>query len=312
VGADRQSRPQTGFNASPHAHRARLEEDGMDWTFTLAAMPLWVSGFLMVGVSVLAAVGGHLYVRKTVGLERLIVNNEVAGFKYATLGVLYAVVLAFAVLTVWEEFRDAEAHVEHEAGALVGLHRLASGFSEPARGEVQQDLRRYAEAVVTEEWDTMARGAASPTAMAALAALVSRYMALDPAGSREPALYGASLDLLAGLGAERRERLDRADGAIPGIMWGVLVVGAIMVIGFTYFFGAPNAIAQMTMTGLLTGMTFLLIFLTVALNHPFTGAVSVGPEPLEHALGVMAAEGQLRPGEDGAPASSPMARADPR
>ena len=42
-------------------------------------------------------------VRERVALHKLRANNEVAGFKFATVGVLYAVLLAFAVLVVWEK-----------------------------------------------------------------------------------------------------------------------------------------------------------------------------------------------------------------
>jgi hypothetical protein len=42
--------------------------------------------------------------RRRVGLERLATNNEIAGFKFATVGVIYAVLLAFAVIVVCEKF----------------------------------------------------------------------------------------------------------------------------------------------------------------------------------------------------------------
>jgi hypothetical protein len=56
-----------------------------------------------------------------VSLERLSSNNEVAGFKFATVGVLYAVLLAFAVIVVWEKFSAAEDHVALEAAAAATL-----------------------------------------------------------------------------------------------------------------------------------------------------------------------------------------------
>src|SRR5690348_12116671 len=71
-------------------------------------LPIWVSGILMVGLPTLLAMAGPILIRRRVGLERLSNNNEVAGFKFATIGVLYAVLLAFAVVVVWEKFSDAE------------------------------------------------------------------------------------------------------------------------------------------------------------------------------------------------------------
>jgi hypothetical protein len=64
---------------------------------------------------------GPVLMRHRVGLERLTSNNEIAGFKFATVGVIYAVLLAFAVIVVWEKFRDAETAVLQEAGASATL-----------------------------------------------------------------------------------------------------------------------------------------------------------------------------------------------
>jgi hypothetical protein len=49
-------------------------------------------------------------------------NNEVAGFKFAVVGVFYAVLLAFVVVAVWEDYRDTETAVRNEAKALADLH----------------------------------------------------------------------------------------------------------------------------------------------------------------------------------------------
>jgi len=66
----------------------------------LTTVPLWLSGTLLLGVATLIAMASPVLVRRRVSLDRLRVNNEVAGFKFATVGVLYAVLLAFAVIVV--------------------------------------------------------------------------------------------------------------------------------------------------------------------------------------------------------------------
>ena len=50
---------------------------------------LWLSGLLFLGATTLIAMAGPIIVRRQVSLERLIENNEVAGFKFAVIGVLY-------------------------------------------------------------------------------------------------------------------------------------------------------------------------------------------------------------------------------
>ncbi len=96
----------------------------------LTLLPVWLSGLILVGLPTLLAVGAQVLLRRNLGLERLRSNNEVAGFKFAAVGVLYAVLLAFAVIVVWEKFSDAESRVSEEAGAAATIYRLADGIDE--------------------------------------------------------------------------------------------------------------------------------------------------------------------------------------
>ena len=91
-------------------------------------IPLWLSAFLIVGLPTALAMFGPVVVRRFVQLDKLRTNNEVAGFKFATVGVIYAVLLAFAVIVVWEKFNDAELNVAREASAAATIFRLADSF----------------------------------------------------------------------------------------------------------------------------------------------------------------------------------------
>jgi uncharacterized membrane protein len=49
--------------------------------------------------------------------------QDSAGFMFMTMGVLYAVVLAFVVFAVWEQFAHSEQAVTAEAAVLVSVFR---------------------------------------------------------------------------------------------------------------------------------------------------------------------------------------------
>src|SRR5215475_4974159 len=97
---------------------------------------------VIVVLPTVAAAAGLVWVRRRIGLERLAVNNEVAGFKFAVVGVIYAVLLAFAIVVVWQKFSDAETAVTQEAGAAATLYRLAAG-PEPEAVAVRTALTNY-------------------------------------------------------------------------------------------------------------------------------------------------------------------------
>jgi predicted membrane chloride channel (bestrophin family) len=82
---------------------------------------------------VLLAVAGILLARRWVGVEVLKLNNEVAGFIYAVIGVVYAVLLGFTTIIVWEQYDKAQAVVDQEANELADLYRNAQTFPDNVR-----------------------------------------------------------------------------------------------------------------------------------------------------------------------------------
>jgi len=69
-------------------------------SYFLSSLPLWVLIALIVVLPTALAMGAQVRIRKWVGFDKLGKNNEIAGFKFATVGVIYAVLLAFTVIVV--------------------------------------------------------------------------------------------------------------------------------------------------------------------------------------------------------------------
>jgi len=69
----------------------------------------WVWSLLVVGATVLLSIAGTLLVRRLIGVEVLERHNEVAGFIYAVIGVVYAVLLGFAAITVMGTIRQGSS-----------------------------------------------------------------------------------------------------------------------------------------------------------------------------------------------------------
>ena len=107
-------------------------------------------------VPTLITMCGPVVVRRMVGVERIVGNNEVAGFKFATLGVIYAVLLGLVVISVWEKYSAAEEAVTRESAALASFHRVAGGLDPDAGQALRETLSRYAESAIRDDWPAMA------------------------------------------------------------------------------------------------------------------------------------------------------------
>lgn len=251
------------------------------------SVPIPVSTVAIVAVVALLSASGLLWVRRTVPLTVLRGNHEVAGHMIALIGGVYAVLLAFVVFAVWSAFGSADRTVVQEAASLGDLYRLSLGYPEPTRGVLRERIETYGRIVVDEEWPAMARGEESQTAWDALDALWGEHLALAPRTPTEGALYAESLSHLAALGDAHRLRLLDSREGLPGIFWAVLVIGGVLTVGSSFFFGMENVRAHVVLTAALAGEFALLLVLILALDHPYRGELRVGPEAFEQVLRII-------------------------
>jgi hypothetical protein len=98
-------------------------------------------GVLVVGGVCLLALAGLELVQRLVPADSRRQHNDVAGFIYAALGVIYAVLLALVVIAVWEEYGAAGVTVEQEANATADIFWLANQLPEPRGTHVQELVR---------------------------------------------------------------------------------------------------------------------------------------------------------------------------
>jgi hypothetical protein len=251
---------------------------------SLSGLAVWQSALVMIVLPVVVVMILTYVVRRSVGLDRLGHNNEVAGFKYAVLGVIYAVLLGFAVIVVWENFRDGQAAVMNEASAISTIYRLAEGVDPAAAAIVRLADVRYGETVVTQEASAMAMGQASPAATISLSGLYEAVLAAKPATLEQSDAFQNLLVSLQTLSDARRDRLELAGSTVPEVIWLVLFGGAVLNVAFLLFFGTRHTWVQMVMSGMLTAVIFMALFSIVMIDHPFAGSVRVSMEPIAYVL----------------------------
>ena len=252
-------------------------------SYFLSSLPLSISILLLVAVPTAIAMSAQALIHRWVGVEKLVQNNEIAGFKFATVGVIYAVLLAFTVIVVWEKFSAAENAVDQEAASIAALLRYAEG-KEPAAVALRQSVADYARTAIRDEWPAMEKEYESPATSRALDTVYGAALALSRAGTRETADMAEVFAQIDNITASRRIRLHLATGLVPNIIWAALFAGALLTVGFTLFFGSENLLAQIAMTGVLSTLVTLGLVVIVSIDHPFTGPVSVHPDPIANVL----------------------------
>jgi len=245
-----------------------------------------VYGVLTVGAVVLVAVAGLGAMQRLVPAALRQEHNDVAGFIYAVVGVIYAVLLALVVIAAWEEHEAAGATVREEANELAEVFWLAHRFPEPEGPRLQGLTRSYATVVAEKEWPLMARGAgSSPEAWALMDEMRLGMQNLEVDTRSDQVLFEQGLERINELADARRVRMVEANEGIPAVLWAVLVFGGIVTVGFTYLFGLENTWSHRLMVAAVAGLIALVLFTIGSLEYPFSGGTRIGPEAFELVLG---------------------------
>ena len=141
-----------------------------------------------------------------------------AGYIYSGLAVLYAVLLAFVVVIVWQQFNTTDIRVHKEADELAPF-RAAQALPIPVQRAMLDAVRSYARAVIEEEWSDMAQGTENSTAWQAYNHLWQIIRTLEPHSPAEINWHATMLQSLTTLSDYRRDRLaDSRAGAPTRVM----------------------------------------------------------------------------------------------
>jgi hypothetical protein len=240
------------------------------------------------------AVLGLVLVQRLVPWRHRQELNDVAGYLYAVVGVVYAVLVALVVIAAWEHREVARDNTEREANAVAEIFWLAHDLPETEGQQLQELARSYAQTVVDEEWPLMEQTGSEWTMMTQGASGDSEsrtWELLDeirgslqgwqPTTEDEQVLYSQGIDQVNDLADARRMRLVEVGEHLPVILWALVGVGGLITVGFTYFFGLENARAQRVMVLALAVVINLAIITIGVLESPFAGSAKLRPEAFE-------------------------------
>ncbi len=164
------------------------------------------------------------------------------------------------------------------------LHRLAEGFPERERQDIQNLTEFYARTVVEEGWPLMQEGRLSAEAGTISVELRRRVLAIGPRTNWEDGLYSQALGLVGELDRSRALRLLEVREGIPSIFWVVLVLGGATTVCCTYLLGVRTEWLHAFMIAAYTLVLALTLYTINVLDYPLDGLGQIGPAAFEDVL----------------------------
>lgn len=257
----------------------------MSLSHWLLTIPEWVALLAILSALTVPSIVGFFIVHRLVPVAVRRAHNDVAGFVFAAVAVMYGVLLAFVVIIVWEQYDETRTSTLEESSAALSLHHAMEAYADTTHLPVfRAAVLAYLRGVVDQEFPAMAELSHPPATNAALEAMWERAERLSPSLPREQVLYQELIDRLNQLEGLRAQRLNEAHDQLPHAVWLAIIPGAMLTIGFVFLMGTENANAQALMVGVLAALIGVVLYVIIELDHPFSGSVRIGSDDFQQVI----------------------------
>jgi hypothetical protein len=272
------------FDSAARRRRAISDEVAMLESFPLDHYP---NGIAAIAASMVAILVCQSVLRKFIGADTLRQAHEVGGYYLSLVGTVYGILLGLVVFDAMSKFQMAERAVNNEAKSLLAIYSLADQFPHE-RLAIKALVRNYVAEVVDDEWPLMAKGEVSRKTHDTLIELMHVVRAIEPKSQNQQSIYAALLAATDTLGEVRLDRTKVSNFGIPTAEWVVLLVGAAIVIAFTFFFTTESHGVHLVMRGMVILLISMSLYLVLLFGAPFSGDLTVSNKPFRFIESVIA------------------------
>jgi hypothetical protein len=254
-----------------------------DWLLNLPV--LWMAVVVFAATYLLAA---GIYCAVT----RLAVNDRARAFKALSpgmlppLGILFALLVGFIAVEVWNNYDKAKVAVVSEASALRAVVLLAGTFPEEQKTRIYALIDRHIEDAINKEWPAMAQQRATLSTLRANALIeaLQVVLTLKPADDSQRTTQPEMIKALQTALDARRQRIVVSQSTVGRVKWaGILLQGLCTLVAIAMVHSDNRLSCAIALTLFATGIALSLL-LIAAYSRPFTGEISVRPDLLKQVL----------------------------
>lgn len=207
-------------------------------------------------------------------------TNEMVGLSLASFSVLYGILLGLVAVGAYQNFASVGDLVTREAASLAALYRDTSAFPDPFRSAIQRDLRDYTRYSIDRGWPAQRQGIVPTGGSKRITTIFSDLVRFRPIDRYGEVIFAETLRQYNNLVELRRARLAEVTTGIPAVLWWVVAVGAFLNLVLIWMLNMEIHVHVILAT-ILSVFLGVVIFLVAAMDNPFRGEVSVGPDAYE-------------------------------
>ena len=225
-------------------------------------------------------------------VTRLAVNDRARAFKAVSpgmlppLGILFALLVGFIAVEVWNNYDKAKVAVATEASALRAVVLLAENFPEEQKTHIYALIDRHIEEAMNKEWPAMAQHRATLSTLRANALIEALHdtLTLKPADDSQRTAQPEMVKALQMALDARRQRIVVSESTVGRVKWaGILLMGLFTLVAIAMVHSDNRLTCAIALTLFASGIALSLL-LIAAYSRPFTGEISVRPDILKQVI----------------------------
>jgi hypothetical protein len=242
-------------------------------------LPDWAIGLIFVVGTLLVVLAGFALVNRLLPAWRSERSAQVLGGVAAMVMTMFAVLLAFVVVNLYNSYDGAANNVASEATALTELVQDVRGFPPLVRRRIERAVAQYVVEVREREFGTLKKnGREDLRAEQLLANINDAIQSYSPVGTAQETFYSAANDQLHTVVSDRESRLDAAQTAIPKPLLYLMILLAVVTLAITLLIETHHRAVDIAIIVSVAIVISSGLFTAEILQYPFSGTIAVNSE----------------------------------
>jgi hypothetical protein len=218
--------------------------------------------------------------RLRVWFHRGKLSNEMVGFVFSSFFVLYGLLLGLLSVAAYQNYSDVDALVTAESSSLAALYRDMRGYPKAMRNGLHAELSDYTQYVIRKSWPCQQQGIITNEEAHRLTQLMDHMMSFRPEDRAQEIIHAEALRQVNLLAEIQSSRANSVATGIPGEMWWVVVLGALISIFMLALFDMEIHV-HLILSSALAAFLGVVIFVIAMMDNPFRGELSIGPDAFQ-------------------------------
>lgn len=221
------------------------------------------------------------FVARRYPFASLEISGEGIGSYCNVVGILYAIVMGYVLVNVYESYSAADMAVETESALLIDILRDAEGL--PPKDGIAMRLAtlRYIESVTQEEWPHMVKFAnAHPKTFDRFSDLYHLMRAIKCESEEQRIFMSEILSRLNDLSTTRHQRLVASGSRVPNMLWGMIIIVGLVTLNLCFFFPVENPRLRSYLLSCTAAVMTFTTMLIYVMDRPYSGTIGIRPDSI--------------------------------